>query len=48
MMDLETKQYLNRIYGMKNSHADMSKVNENNLIVSRTTLFACMTTQKRS
>lgn len=35
MMDLETKQYLNRIYGMQNSHADMSKVNSNNLVVSR-------------
>lgn len=34
-MDLETKQYLNRIYGMKVSHADMSKVNPNNLVVSR-------------
>ena len=27
MLDMETKQYLNRIYGMKVSHADMSKVN---------------------
>lgn len=35
MMDLETKKYLNRIYGMKNSHADMSNINSNNLVVSR-------------
>ncbi len=35
MMDLETKQYLNRIYGMKVSHADLSKDNSNNVVVSR-------------
>jgi hypothetical protein len=35
MLDMETKQYLNRIYGMKVSHADMSKVNPINMVKTK-------------